>query len=290
MSPTSPTSAKNGGRVRPIDVALPAQSARVYRGGRGRPLLLIHGGWGGASLHWGAVWERLAERFEVIAPDLPGVGRFDQKGLGSLDAYSRWLAALLDALEVPRVWCVGNSFGASVACRFAADYPDRCRGLVLVNGIAMPPTPRLLERLGDRRFGKRVIKAIQKRIAYSPASLRRAFFDPANIPEELRALVAQPEPPQLEAFADILVHGGGRGMPKMAPLLLWGKEDRLAGTGVARVRKIQASWPGAAVSLVERAGHMPQLENPAAFVNALASFVDSDERVRAASVAPANGP
>ena len=59
-------------------------SARVFVGGAGEPLLLVHGGWGGAEMHWASVWEPLAARFRVVAPDLPGIGDLAHAPLGSV--------------------------------------------------------------------------------------------------------------------------------------------------------------------------------------------------------------
>jgi pimeloyl-ACP methyl ester carboxylesterase/menaquinone-dependent protoporphyrinogen IX oxidase len=255
--------------------------ARALVGGRGERLLLVHGGWGGASLHWGPVVAPLAHHFEVIAPDLPGIGRTDQAPLGSVGAYARWLVALMDALEVPDAWCIGNSFGASVACRLASDYPERCRGLVLVNGIPMPATPPVMRRLGERRLAHRLLHTLERRIAYSPQALKRAFADPARVPNELRALVRSGSAPQVDAFVDILVAGGSPIAHGLAPLLLWGADDRLLGTTARSARKLHSSWPGSELALVPRAGHMPQVENPAAFVDALTAFVGSHAKLAA---------
>ena len=43
----------------------------LWLGGQGVPLLLIHGGIGNAEVHWQPVWNQLAERYTVIAPNLP---------------------------------------------------------------------------------------------------------------------------------------------------------------------------------------------------------------------------
>ncbi len=265
--------------VRETELSVDNRPARIFVGGRGEPLVLVHGGWGGASMHWRSVWTELAERFHVIAPDLPGIGDLSQPGLGSVGAYAQWLRAVLDGLDVESAWLVGNSFGASVISRFALDFPDRCRGLVFVNGFPMPRTPSLMRWLGERRFGKGVMRAASRFVAFSPRAVRRGFFDAHRVPDELRAVVQQKRPPQLLACADALVQGGGssKGGPRaypVPPLLLWGENDRLPGTSKDAAVKLQASWPGSTLVLVPRAGHMPQLENPGAFVEAL------DERVR----------
>lgn len=257
-----------------LTIEVQDRPARVFAGGRGAPMLLVHGGWGGARLHWDRVWGRLAKAFHVIAPDLPGIGRTDQKPLGSVGEYARWLDALLRALDVSSAWCVGNSFGASVVCRLASDHGTRCRGLVLVNGIPMPSTPPILGWLGQRPLGQRLLRAVQRRVAFSPSAVERGFVHAANVPAEVRALVHARSPAQLDAFVDILVNGGSPRPTGVAPLLLWGEGDRLLGTSASAARKLQASWPGATLTFVPGAGHMPQLENPEAFVAALESFVD----------------
>lgn len=264
--------------VRELTMAVQGRPARVFVGGGGESLLLVHGGWGGARLHWAGVWGRLVERFHVIAPDLPGIGRSDQEALGSVGDYARWLDALLGTLDVPSAWCVGNSFGASVVCRLASDHRARCRGLVLVNGVPLPGTPPVLRWMGQRPLARRLIRAVQKRVAYSRSALERGFVDPSNVPPELQALVRSKSPPQLDAFVDILVHGGSPRPVGLEPLLLWGEGDRLPGTSAGAARRLKTSWPGATLTFVPDAGHMPQVENPAAFVGALGSFVEEARR------------
>ena len=90
--------------VHEITVTVEGQPARVFVGGQGERILLVHGGWGGATMHWASVWNRLAKRFAIIAPDLPGIGRTDQPALGSVVDYAHWIEHLMDALEAPSAW------------------------------------------------------------------------------------------------------------------------------------------------------------------------------------------
>lgn len=248
-------------------------AARVHLGGQGEGLLLIHGGWGSGALHWSRVWDALAEHFRVVAPELPGLGDTAQPGLGDLGAYARWLAALLDAVKLDSAWCVGNSFGASLACRFASDFPQRCRGLVLVDGFAMPRTPTLMRWLGQTSLGRRQVEKMLRKNAYHPQLLARGLADPEHAPEELKALVAQHSPRQLRTLAPVMVEGGGPAAPLPPPLLLWGARDRLWRTDPDSARKLHQGWPGSTLVFIEGAGHLPQLENPRAFVEALEGFV-----------------
>ncbi len=263
------------GTLEALNLTIGGQPITGLHAGSGDPLLLVHGGWGGASMHWSAVVDRLATRYRVIAPDLPGIGRTDQPPLTSVAAYAHWLRDVLAELDIDSAYCAGNSFGASVVARFATDFPLACRGLVLVDGFPVPHTPRVLHWLGQMAWGRRVLAKIVKRVSYSPYVLPRAFFDLAHVPDELKVLVRQPNPPQIPAFARVLVEGDEPVSHAMKPLLLWGADDRLPGTHPSNARRLQASWPGASLVFVPHAGHMPQVENPTAFVDALVSFLDA---------------
>ncbi|WP_437549384.1 alpha/beta hydrolase [Sorangium sp. So ce367] len=257
------------------EIAIDGRPASVHVGGQGEPLLLVHGAWGGASLHWAPVWERLAERFQVIAPDLPGIGRTDAPGLGSLDAYARWLERLLDELGVSSAWCVGNSFGVSVVSSFATLFAARCRGLVFVNGVPIPPLPRLVGWLGARPLPRRVLRALMRKQTYSPGVLSRAYADPGRAPAALREVLESANPPQLEAVLDAAIHGGLRAPLSLNPLLVWGEADQLLGNSADDAKKLHASLPGSQLTFIPATGHMPQVENPEAFVDAVSRFIEA---------------
>jgi pimeloyl-ACP methyl ester carboxylesterase len=106
------------------EIEVGGQRSKVWTGGEGEAIVLVHGAWGGAEMHWSRVWERLAERFRVIAPELPGIGDRSLPGLPSFDAYADWIARLLGSLNVPSAWCVGNSFGAPVVWQLAPVRPE----------------------------------------------------------------------------------------------------------------------------------------------------------------------
>src|SRR5688500_16568573 len=130
------------------EVEVQGRPARVWLAGdpAASSLVLVHGGLAGAEMHWSSVWDRLGDNYRVIAPELPGIGWVEPPGLPTVAAYAGWLLSLLDTLGVERAWWVGNSFGASVAASVAGRFPDRTRGVAMVNGFAMPATPRWLLR------------------------------------------------------------------------------------------------------------------------------------------------
>jgi 2-hydroxy-6-oxonona-2,4-dienedioate hydrolase len=233
-------------------------------------LVLVHGGLAGAEMHWSSVWDRLGERYRVIAPDLPGVGWVEPPGLPTVAAYAGWLVALLDALGVERAWWVGNSFGASVAASVAGRFPDRARGLAMVNGFPMPATPPWLARFSTGRFARLVMGAIVRSI-YREASLRRAFADLSNLPASLTAAMST-WPAIIPRYVEILIAGDGPPAPRVPPLLIFGAADRLPGTQRRNAEALAKRLPGAELVLIEGAGHFPQIEQPAAFVRAIEAW------------------
>jgi 2-hydroxy-6-oxonona-2,4-dienedioate hydrolase len=224
-------------------------------------------------MHWSAVWERLANDFQVIAPDLPGIGWPEQPPLTSIKRYAGWLEHLLDRLSVASAWCVGNSFGCSVAWRFAAQSPQRCRGLVMVNGFPVPHTPALLHWLGQWPISRSLLRNNLRKKAYTSSALERGFADPRNAPVELRHVLRQRTPPQLEAMVQALIEGDGGPPPKVSPLLLWGASDQLPGSDAHAATKLHAALEGSTLTFIPLAGHLPQSERPELFVEALESFI-----------------
>lgn len=265
--------ASNRDPIASARVAVDGREAVVFRGGRGEAMLLVHGGWGGAAMHWSKVLDPLARHFQVIAPELPGFDTLASDGPRSIDEYADWLARLLEAVGVERAYVVGNSFGASLAAAFASRHRARCLGVVFVNGFPMPKTPPPLARLGRFAPSRALLRAFIRRSAFSSARLAEAFYDPRNVPSRLLALVQQRNSPPLERMVEAFLRGGSDVSLTSLPLLLvWGEDDHLAGSRREVALSLAKRYPRARLVLVPRAGHCPQLEEPAAFVEALRSF------------------
>ncbi|WP_377352593.1 alpha/beta fold hydrolase [Plantactinospora siamensis] len=93
--------------------------------GTGRPLILLHGGLGSGEM-FGPVLPLLAERHQVIVPDLQGHGRTADIGRPfDLASLADDVAALIDHLGLDRPDVVGFSVGGGVALHVAARHPDK---------------------------------------------------------------------------------------------------------------------------------------------------------------------
>lgn len=113
------------------------------------PVLLLHGSGPGVSAwaNWRTVLPGLSRRRRVLAPDIVGFGYTDQPD-GFAYTRENWvehLLGFLDALELPRVSLVGNSFGGALALWLASTHPGRVHRLVLMGsaGVDFPLTPGL---------------------------------------------------------------------------------------------------------------------------------------------------
>ena len=122
-----------------------AARLHVARLGTGRPLLLLHG-WPEFWLTWEPVMLRLADRFQLIAPDLRGFGDSD-KPAGTFGAsdHATDMLALLDALGLDRVGVVGHDVGGAVMQPLARNAPGRLTGLFFFDFVYPGIGARLAE-------------------------------------------------------------------------------------------------------------------------------------------------
>ena len=117
--------------------------------GSGFPVLMIHGSGPGVSawVNWRLVIPELTKDRRVLAPDMAGFG-FTERVPGMTYSMENWVEqaiSFIDALELPVVDLVGNSFGGALSLALAIKYPERVRRLVLMGaaGVSFPITPAL---------------------------------------------------------------------------------------------------------------------------------------------------
>jgi magnesium chelatase accessory protein len=106
--------------------------------GQGPRVWLLHGT-GAATHSWRDVMPRLAERFTVLAPDLPGHGFTSApaaEGM-TLTGMASHLAGLMEALGPPALG-IGHSAGAALLCRMGLDHQIAPRLLVGINAALQP--------------------------------------------------------------------------------------------------------------------------------------------------------
>ncbi len=240
------------------------------------PLVLIHGGWGGADAHWSRVVPHLETSFDVFAPDLPGLGDVAVPALPAIADYARWMVEQLDARGFDRAALVGNSFGAAVACSVAGRFPDRCAGLALVNGVPMPATPWHLRLAGNNPIGRAVMRSLLRRLAYNPGALEKAFHEIESAPAQFAENLNAHGGPLLPRFTNLIIAGDGPPDPEVPYHLIWGANDDLPGTQKKDGEALRARIDAASFDVIEEAGHFPQIEQPEEFAKVVTALFGSE--------------
>lgn len=128
-------------------------SMHVARAGEeGPPLVLLHG-WPQHWYAWRHVIPRFAERYRVICPDLRGLG-WTEAPAGDYgdESLASDVLALLDALELPRVFLIGHDWGLQAGIRLCLREPDRVERFVALNDVHPWSRPSLRDALDVWRF------------------------------------------------------------------------------------------------------------------------------------------
>src|SRR5947208_738940 len=103
--------------------------------GKGPAVVLIHG-YAETSRMWRPLFPLLAERFTVIAPDLPGIGdsAIPENGMDMKSA-AAVIHALARSLDIAKASVVGHDIGLMVAYAYAAQFPSEVEKLVVMDAF-----------------------------------------------------------------------------------------------------------------------------------------------------------
>ena len=268
---------------------------RYWQAGRdGPPVVLIHG-LGASAEIWSANIGTLATRHRVYVPDLPGFGRTDKPEWMdySPGAYSRFLLDFMTALGIGPAALVGHSLGGGVSLRAILDDPGRVARLILVSSAGIGREVSLPLRIASLPFFDRVF--FKPPLPVFTLFLKRLVYDPKVITPEFARLYYELffQPGAIRAFTGILraiatLRGArpgilepirvGLGTITAPTLILWGRQDRIL--PVSQVQDAAGSIPGARLHILERCGHMPNVEVPREFNQLVLEFLDEGKGSR----------
>lgn len=242
--------------------------------GAGPAVLLIHGT-GAATHSWRDVAPKLAERFTVIAPDLPGHGftATPASAVGfSLPGVAKGVAALLTALDAAPVLAAGHSAGAAIAIRMCLDGSIAPEAVVSLNGALLP-----FPGVANDIFGPAARLLASSRLAAQAVTLFAG--SKPSVDRLLRNTGSRIDPAGARLYARLVgttghVHGAlalmanwdlrplVRDLPSLKPklVLVAGSNDGMVPAhDVFRIRSLQ---PQAEVITLRGLGHLAHEERP----------------------------
>jgi len=268
-------------------------------GGRGSPVVFIHGLGSASYIEWRHNLESVAARHHVYAPDLPGFGRSEKpRARYGIPYFVRFIERYMQGRGLRSAAIVGTSLGGRIALELALERPSLVRKLVLINalGLGRPnlqvtygivTIPRVGEALmkvtGDalRWVPPRMIRRVAARFTGSSANLE-ATMDDAYL-GNLREMFAADGYPgaYLATVRSLLspraIMGGHYDLTKrlnelkIPVQLIWGADDPLF--PVAHAARAHSLIKKSRLAVIEGAGHTPQAERPEEFNRVLGRFL-----------------
>ncbi len=244
-------------------------SVFVRRGGTGAPLLFLHGS-GGLS-GWPPFLEKLSNRYDVIAPDLPSFGRSPRPDwLDDMADMAYFIADFLAAQKLTGVHVVGYSIGGWLAQEVAIRSTTRLASLTLISsaGIRIKGKPAADLFMMDR--GQQV----------------RALFADPKLAEQMLAITLTQEQ-QDEIIANNVAAARLCWQPRffnpklrtwlhridIPTQILWGDSDQLIAPEYGP--EFQRLIPGSKLTIFEKTGHAVHVERMESAVAAINDFIGS---------------
>jgi pimeloyl-ACP methyl ester carboxylesterase len=249
----------------------------------GIPVVLFHG-----TAAWSELWRHTitplaAAGFHVIALDLPPFGFSDRPGGYTRQDQAARVNDVLIHLKAAPAIIVGHSFGAGAATELVMRYPDRARALVLVDAaLGLTAAPSDAPWMIQPKWIREVLVSLtitnpvatQALLEFLIAKKERAL-------PEFVAILQRPTT-QRDSTPDIAdwLHyflGTDRNAvsadrdayarTKLPTAVLWGNQDTI--TPIDQAADLLTLLPQASLTVLPGLGHIPQIEDPALFNDAL---------------------
>jgi pimeloyl-ACP methyl ester carboxylesterase len=230
----------------------------LMEAGSGRPAVVLHGGGGPFTV--ASIAEHLAETMHAITPTHPGWnGTPRPDWLSGIDDIARAYLGYLEDNDLRDVLVVGSSLGGWIGAEMAVrDDARRISGLILLDAVGVDVDGQPI-----RDFFALDARGVAE---YSFHDADRFFVDPATVSEEqaarqranmttMRIVAGEPymhDPTLLDRLGRI----------NIPVLVIWGASDRIVTPAYGAA--YAAAFGQARIEIVRDAGHLPQIEQPAA--------------------------
>jgi 3-oxoadipate enol-lactonase len=249
--------------------------------GIGQPVIFLHAFPLNRAMWEGQISALLDEqRYRLVAPDLRGFGEstLNDDEPSTMERFADDIAGLMDALGMKQAVLCGLSMGGYIAFAFYRKYPKRVSGLILADTRANADNEE--GKANRERVAQVALQQGPDAIADMQVPRLLSEYTLTHHPEvelRVRQLISDATPQGIAAAS--------RGMalrPDSTPLLVTitcptlvivGEQDALAPPEVAHAYAAQI--PNAQLVTIPHAGHLSNLEQPAAFLDAVRTFLQT---------------
>ena len=242
------------------------------------PLVLVHGHPFDHTM-WNPQIEAFSPARRVIAPDLRGYGASPEAPpVTAFEQFAQDVVTLLDDLGVETFVLAGLSMGGQIAMECYRQFPDRIRGLVLADTFPAAETPEgvrtrhaMADRLLEEGMHGYADEVLEKMVAPTAAPRVKAHVHrmmtatrPESAAAALRARAARPD------YRELLTR------VTVPALVVVGADDEY--TPVSDAEAMHTALPDSTLHVVRGAAHLPNLERPEEFNEALGKFLAGIDR------------
>ncbi len=261
------------------DVQVFGQKIHYLEAGSGPTVILLHG-LGGDGSNWAATVPALAKSFHVFAPDQIGFGASD-KPLANyrVGMLVDFLDSFCKKLAITKATVVGNSLGGWTAMAFTLAHPEKVERMVLVDSAGFS-----FEHLGGSKPTREMLEVMNVSTVEGAKTLLGVIFANKAIATDAVAETFLAEHFRkndgytIERFIDSILRSedvvdGKLAKIKIPTLVVWGREDLL--TPLAGGKMMANEIAGSEIVILDRCGHVPQMECAAPFNAALLKFLNA---------------
>jgi pimeloyl-ACP methyl ester carboxylesterase len=244
-----------------------------YDEGQGEPIVLIHG-FCGSKDYWQKVVPGLAEKYRVIAVDLPGHGGSGlPEGYVSVEAMAEMIQSAVLELGLEKVSLIGHSLGGYVTLALAEAYEDKLKQFLLVHSTANPDSEEgkkgrevaagKIDSEGIKSFVDGLVPNLFAPGEKQPEELQQAKeigygTNPEGAKAALKAMKQRPDRNHVLKNT------------KLPVLIVAGEKDQI----VPPEKSFTVVGPNIKQVTIKGAGHMSMYEAPAELVEVIRGFLE----------------
>lgn len=259
-----------------------------------KPVIVFIHGWAGSARYWESTAKALSTQFDCLLYDMRGFGRSQGKPTSVIDKnivsdltyelreYTQDLAALINGLQIERVYICAHSMGASVAISFLNRYHDQVeRAILTCSGIFEYDEKAFA---AFHRFGSYVVKFRPRwldKIPFVDRMFMARFLHRSIPPAERKAFLQDFLCADYEAALGTIFTSVNKDQAELMPqefaqlkvptLLIAGEFDQIIPAAMGQ--EAAALNKGIEFAMVPQTGHFPMLEDAVTYCQLVQDFL-----------------